>query len=210
MLYDTLYRHNQALSPSGLETLPAALHALNAAVDDCRRAGKPIARDAAILLLIRNLSDVAERHVPTDADLRVRCIADRAQLLSSPALLDIAGHSVAGDEPAKRTFHYQARRALTQLAVAIGLDPATARVTSALGGHADDGVTSLAHADLAIRVVPRSFLANSEISFNRCRSGEPAGKVHLAPIAELLDHDAFGRRLAATGTFGAPTLAVAA
>lgn len=40
MFYDTLYRHNQALAPDGLETLPAALHALNAAVDDCRRAAR--------------------------------------------------------------------------------------------------------------------------------------------------------------------------
>ena len=42
MFYDTLYRHDQALAPDGLQTLPAALHAVNAAVDDCRRAGKPI------------------------------------------------------------------------------------------------------------------------------------------------------------------------
>ena len=61
MLYDTHYRHNEALSPEALGTLPAALHALNAGVDDCRRAGKPIDRDASILLLIRNLASVAER-----------------------------------------------------------------------------------------------------------------------------------------------------
>lgn len=41
MLYDTHYRHNDALSPEALGTLRAALHALNAGVDDCRRAGKP-------------------------------------------------------------------------------------------------------------------------------------------------------------------------
>jgi hypothetical protein len=59
--------------------------------------------------------------------------------------------------------------------------------------------------------VPRSFLTDSEISFNRCRDGEPAGRVHLAPIAELLDAAAFARRLAATiGTIGAPALAAAA
>jgi hypothetical protein len=38
MFYDTTYRHHQALHPSGLETFPAALHALITAADDCRRA----------------------------------------------------------------------------------------------------------------------------------------------------------------------------
>lgn len=208
MLYDTLYRHNQALAPDGLETLLAALHALNAAVDDCRCAGKPIAHDAAIMLLIRNLADVAERSAPSTAELRLRCVSDRAGIIAAPALLHIAGHSVAGDHAAKRTFHCQARRALTRLAESIGLDPATARVNSTLGTDRDDGTSELRHADLGIRVVPRSFLPDSEISFNRCVSGEPAGKVHLAPIAELLHATAFSRRLAATiGTVGALRLA---
>ena len=208
MFYDTLYRHNQALAPDGLETLPAALHALNAAVDDCRRAGKPLARDAAIILLVRNLADVAERSAPSVAYLRHRCAADRAAVIAAPALLDIAGHSVAGDHAAKRTFHYQARRALTRLVKAIGLDPDTARVNSTLGTDRDDGTTELRHADIGIRVVPRSFFPDSEISFNRCVGGEPAGKVHLAPIAELLDPAAFSRRLAATiGTLAALRLA---
>jgi hypothetical protein len=211
MFYDTIYRHDQALTPSGLETVPSALHALNAAVDDCRRAGKPIARDASILLLIRTLATAAERSAPTVTELRARCITDRAVVLAALALLDIAGNSVAGNYPAKRTFHCQARRALAHLAEAIGIDTDTARITSALGADHEDGTTELSHADIGIRVVPRSFLTDSEISFNRCRDGEPAGRVHLAPIAELLDAAAFARRLAATiGTIGAPALAAAA
>ncbi len=208
MFYDTLYRHDQALMPDGLETLPTALHALNAAVDDCRQAGKPIARDAAIMLLIRNLADVAERSGSSVAELRLRCAAERAAVVAAHALLAIAGHSVAGDPAAKRTFHRQARRALARLAEAIGLEPNTALVNSALGTDQDDGTSELRHADMAIRVVPRSFLPDSEISFNRCVDGEPAGKVHLAPIAELLDPPAFSRRLATTiGTIGALRLA---
>ncbi len=211
MFYDTLYRHNQALFPDGLETLPAALHALNAAVDDCRRAGKPISRDAAIILLVRNLADVAERSAPSSSELRLRCVADRAAIITTPALLEIAGNSIGGDYPAKRTFHYQARRALARVAEAIGVDPDTARINSALGADHEDGTTELRHADIGIRVVPRSFLPDGEISFNRCRNGEPAGKVHFAPIAELLDTAAFARRLATTiGTIGAPPLAAAA
>ena len=67
-----------------------------------------------------------------------------------------------------------------------------------LGADHDDGLTELRHPDLGIRVIPRSFLPDGEVSFNRCRAAEPAGKVHLAPIAELLDPAAFVRRLAAT------------
>lgn len=211
MFYDTLYRHNQALSPGGLESVPNALHALNAAVDDCRRAGKSIAADASILLLIRNLADLADRTAPSVSELRHRCRLDRSAVEASPALLDIAGNSVGGNYPAKRTFHYQARRALTLLAEAIGLGPDGARVNTALGRDDDDGTTELRHADLSIRVVPRSFLPDSEITFNRCRNGEPAGQVHRAPIAELLDAAAFQRRLTATiGDVGAPHLAAAA
>ena len=208
MIYDTTYRHNQALFPDGLETVPAALHALNAAVDDCRRAGKSIPEDAAVILLIRNLADSVERSAPSIAELRRRCVADRAETVASPALLAIAGNSVGGDHAAKRTFHYQARRALARLAEAIGLEPDVARINTALGADHDDGTSELRHPDIGIRVVPRSFLPDSEISFNRCANGEPAGRVHLAPIAELLDATAFSRRLAATvGTLGAVRLA---
>ena len=210
MLYDTIYRHNQALSPAGLETMPAALHFLNAAVDDCRRAGKPLDRDAAILLLIRNLADVADRDAPSANDLRLRCAEDRKAVIAAPALLDIAGNSVAGNPIAKRTFHYQARRALARLAEAIGLDPDDARINTAMGRDDDEGTTELHHADLSIRVVPRSFLPDSEITFNRCRAGEHAGQVHRAPIAELLDAPAFQRRLTASIGLGAPRLAAAA
>ena len=211
MLYDTIYRHNQALSPAGLETMPAALHALIAAVDDCRRAGKPLERDAAIFLLIRNLADVAERNAPSVNELRLRCAEERLTVIAEPALLDIAGNSVAGEPAAKRTFHYQARRALARLAEAIGLDPDDARINTAMGCDDNEGTTELRHSDLSIRVVPRSFLPDSEITFNRCRGGEHAGPVQRAPIAELLDAAAFQRRLIATvGDVGAPRLAAAA
>ena len=116
MFYDTLYRHNQALAPTGLESVPSALHALNAAVDDCRRAGKSIAADASILLLIRNLASVAERGAPRTNELRLGCAEDRNSVVAGSALLNIAGNSVAGDATAKRTFHRQARLALASLA----------------------------------------------------------------------------------------------
>ncbi len=211
MLYDTHYRHNEALSPDALASIPAALHALNAAVDDCRRAGKPLAREASILLLIRDLADVAERDAPSQNELRLRCAQDRLDVLSSPALLDIAGHDISGDAPAKRTFHYQARRALKHLVVAIGLDPDAARINTVMHNDRDEGTTELRHPEIAIRVVPRGFLSEVEISFNRCRDGQDVGRPYRAPITELLDAKAFQRRLSATiGDLGAPRLAAAA
>ncbi|MDJ0275972.1 hypothetical protein QLH51_04030 [Sphingomonas sp. 2R-10] len=211
MFYDTQYCHNAALSPEALTTVPAALHALNAGVDDCRRAGKPIDRDASILLLIRNLAAVAERDAPTTNDLRLRCAEDRMTVIAGSALLAIAGNSVAGDAAAKRTFHRQARLALASLAEAIGIAAHEMRIDTDTGDHADDGTTELRHADLSVRVRPRSFLPDSEITFNRCRNGEHAGPVQRAPIAELLDAAAFQRRLSATvGDVGASRLAAAA
>ena len=211
MLYETHYRHDEALSPEALGTLPAALHALNAGVDDCRRAGKPIDRDASILLLIRNLASVAERGAPSTNELRLRCAEDRGSVIAGSALLGITGNSVAGDAVAKRTFHRQARLALASLAETIGLEAHDVRIDTDLGGIADDGTTELRHADLSIRVRPQNFLPDSEITFNRCRGSEHAGPVQRAPIAELLDLSTFQRRLTATvGDLGAPRLAAAA
>lgn len=211
MKYDTLYRHNQALLPDGLETLPTALHALNAAVEDCRRAGKSLAADAATLLLIRNLADVADREAPSVNCLRERCRLDREAVIAGPALLAIAGNDIAFDRPAKRTFHYQARRALAHLLAAIGLDPDDARISTVIYNDRDEGASELRHADIAIRVVPRGLVPGLELSFHRCRDGQDAGKVHRAPIAELLDAAAFARRLASTiGPVGTSRLAAAA
>lgn len=41
MTYDVGYRFAQALDPSGLDTIAACLHAIQAAAKDCRNAGKP-------------------------------------------------------------------------------------------------------------------------------------------------------------------------
>lgn len=198
MFYDTHFRHNDALHPDALTTIPNALHALNAAIEDCGRAGRSPERDAAVLLLIRNLATVAEREGSTPAELRIRCALDRSAVIERPALLAIAGHGVGEDLPAKRTFHNEARRALHALAPGIGLDANACRFTSLLGDDRGEGTTQLAHAELAIHVVPRGILPHREISFWRCRDGRVASQTYDAPIAELLDPPAFARRLKAT------------
>jgi hypothetical protein len=106
MLYETIYRHDQALSRTGLKTLLAALHSLDAAVDDCRRAGKPLDSATAVLLLIRKLAEVvADRDGPSANDLRLRRAGERMAAIAAPALFDCAGQLVVGDPAAKRTFY---------------------------------------------------------------------------------------------------------
>ncbi|ANI80438.1 hypothetical protein [Sphingobium sp. EP60837] len=80
-----------------------------------------------------------------------------------------------------------------------------------MGTDHEDGTTELRHADIAVRVVPRDFLPDSEVSISRCRDGQEIGTPHSAPISELLDVAAFQRRLAGMlGDIGAVHFAAAA
>ena len=80
-----------------------------------------------------------------------------------------------------------------------------------MGADHEDGTTELRHADLVVRVVPRGFLPDCEVSISRCRDGQEIGKLHRAPISELLDVAAFQRRLASMlGDIGAARFAAAA
>jgi hypothetical protein len=198
MFYDVTFRHNEALAPDALTTLSAALHAVNAAVADCHRAGKQIASDPALLMLIRNLAAVAERTAPDTASLRLGCLSDRSAVIDNPALRDLGDARIGGNQPAKRTFHHQAQRALYRLAKRLGFKTDDLHVSSDMGGADDDGRTSLRYPTLAIYVVPRGFVPNRQITYNRCRNGCDAGPTHFASLADLLDVDAFQRRLAAT------------
>lgn len=195
MFYDTLYRHNQALTPDPNATVMAAFHALTSAVEDCRRAGKRADQDAATLLLVRSLADSIERSIPDVATLIARCTGDRESIIAHPALLAIAGHSVGNDPVAKRTFHAQARRALTRAAEALGLAMCEVRIVVMPGTDHDDGITELRHADLCVRVVPRGFLPDSEVAWFRCVRGEPAGRSHHGGAALLLDPHRFAAAL---------------
>lgn len=209
MFYDTLYRHNQALTPDPNATVMAAFHALTSAIEDCRRAGKRADQDAATLLLVRSLADSIERSIPDVATLTARCAADRESIIAQPALLAIAGHSVGNDPAAKRTFHAQARRALTRAAETLGLTMGEVRIVVIPGADHDDGVTELRHADLRVRVVPRGFLPDSEVTWFRCAGGEPAGRPRHGRAALLLDPDRFAAALDAVRDRPTP-LAVAA
>jgi len=207
MFYDTHHRHNDALNPEALTTIPTALHALNAAIEDCGHAGKSPERDAAVLLLIHNLKEVARKSGLNQAELRVRCALDRRDVIERPALLAIAGHRIVENIAAKRTFHAQARSALHHLSQALGLGDDACRIATTMIADRDEGMTTLSHADLGIRVVPRGFLPHREISFWRCCNGRVTSQSFDAPLAELLDAQAFARRLKAT-IGGLPTTAL--
>lgn len=76
MTYDVGYRFAQALDPSGLDTIAACLHAIQAAAKDCRNAGKPFESDPAVVLLAQHLGAVATTTMP-----------DRPALARSAAML---------------------------------------------------------------------------------------------------------------------------
>ncbi|MDJ0276296.1 hypothetical protein QLH51_05725 [Sphingomonas sp. 2R-10] len=74
MPLDTLYRHQQALDSSALTIIIASVHAVAAAIDDCRQADRDPDADAAVILLARHLGRIAEAIPAADGELRQRCI----------------------------------------------------------------------------------------------------------------------------------------
>jgi hypothetical protein len=196
MFYDVTYRHNEALAPDALIAVCAALNAVNAAAVDCRRAGKQVASDPALLLLIWNLAAVAERTAPNMASLRLACRSDRSAVINAPALLDLADSRIGGNQPAKRTFHYQARRALLRLARKLGLTTRDVHISSDMGRANDEGRTTLRHPSIAIYVIPRGFVPNRQITWNCCNDGCDTGPTHYASLADLMDAGALQCRIA--------------
>src|SRR3546814_10296525 len=135
MNYDLAFRYSQALDPSALITIGTALHAIHAAITDCRNAGIDLERDPAVILLARHLGTVCETRAP-DADLRRDCIARIAELRNRPVLKTLAYRGVAHDEPAKRLFHSEGRAAMRRLADALALDAGRFAIRSNKGGPA--------------------------------------------------------------------------
>ena len=95
--YDIAFRFQQALDPSALITLPTALHALNAAIADCRNAGRPHESDPAVILLARHLGDIASHIERPNVELRRACMDAIADLRRKPALIALAHKGVAYD-----------------------------------------------------------------------------------------------------------------
>lgn len=197
MSYDIAHRFQQALDPSLLTTLPAALHALVAAIDDCRNAGKVRDSDPAILLLARHLGCVAESVGPSGMHLRRACLDSIADLKHRPALIALANKGVAYDAPAKKLFHSDGRKAMKRLADALGLEENSFDVRSHQGGIASSGEITLHGDEVYVQLSLGCMGPGNEVMFRRVsgRKDFCGERNHWASVHELVQPDCFAARL---------------
>lgn len=197
MSYDIAHRFNQALDPSACTTLTASLHVLNAAITDCRNAGKPHEQDPAVLLLARHLGEVAGSRISSVMQLRRACMDEIAELRRHPALVAIAAKGIYHDEPAKKQFHADGRRAMRRLAEALRLADGSFDVRSNLGGPAVSGDITLHGDELYVQLSLGCMGPGREVMFRRCegRGDYRGGANHWASVNELVNPDRFAERL---------------
>ena len=197
MTYDVGYRFAQALDPSGLDTIAACLHAIQAAAKDCRNAGKPFETDPAVVLLSQHLGAVARAKMPDRAALRSLCGQALAEIARTPLLTVLAARGVDHDADAKRTFHTEARRALRRFAEALQLASGTYEIRVCAGGPAVSGEVIL-HADELYVQVSIGGFGGGEILFRRCRgrSDYVGERNHWARMAELVNSATLAARIA--------------
>ncbi|NNM78002.1 hypothetical protein HJG53_13935 [Sphingomonas sp. ID1715] len=198
MSYDLPFRHRQALDPSGLDSIGACLHALQAAAKDCRNAGTPFETDPAVVLLAQHLGTIACRSFPDRAALRDLCAAELSELDRQPVLALLARRGVAYDEEAKRLFHSAARKALRDLAQHFALTPPDYDLRVNAGGIAVSGEVTL-HSDLVYVQVSIGSYGGHEILYRSVRGRDDfcGGRNHFARIDALLEPTRFAARIAA-------------
>ncbi len=196
MSYDVAFRFQQALDPSGLATLPACLHALIAAIKDCRNAGKPGEADPAVILLARHLGAIANGIGSNDIALRQACMDRIADLRGKPALVALAHKGVSYDEPAKKLFHSDGRKALKRLADALCLADGSYDLRSNKGGIAVSGEVIL-HGEEIYLQLGLGIGSGREVMFRRVagRKDYCGDRNHWAAINELLEPDRFAARI---------------
>ena len=197
MPYDIALRFQQALDPSSLATLPASLHALTAAIADCRNAGKPDDSDPAVILLARHLGAIADAMGGDDGGLRRMCMDRIANLRGKPVLVALAHKGVAYDDLAKRQFHADGRKALKRLADALELAEGSYDLRSNKGGIAVSGEIILHGEEVYVQLSLGCMGPGREIMFRRVagRKDYCGDRNHWADIAELMAPDRFAARL---------------
>jgi len=197
MSYDIAFRFQQALDPSALVTLPAALHALKAAIADCRNAGRPHDRDPAVILLARHLGTIASRIEHSDVELRRACMDAIADLRRKPALIALAHKGVAYDEQAKKLFHSDGRKALKRLAGALRLAEGSYDLRSNKGGIAVSGEVTLHGEEVYVQLSLGCMGRGREVMFRRVagRKDYCGDRNHWADVAELIAPDTFAARI---------------
>ncbi|HEX7854999.1 MAG TPA: hypothetical protein VF503_15020 [Sphingobium sp.] len=196
MHYDVAMRHQQALDPSALTTIAATLHAIGAAITDCRNAGKDSDSDPAVILLARHLKKVCGG-APDDTALRQHCMTQIAEIRCHPVLRTLAYRGVAYDEAAKRTFHAEGRLAMRRLAEALGLEDGSYDIQSNKGGPAVSGEITLHGEHVWVRLSLEGLGQDNEIVFRsvRGRDDHCGDRNRAASISELLAPDRFADRL---------------
>lgn len=196
MSYDLAFRYQQALDPSALVTIGTTLHAIQAAITDCRNAGFGLESDPAVILLARHLGTVCGTRAP-DADLRRDCIARIADLRNRPVLKTLAYRGVAHNEPAKRLFHSEGRAAMRRLADALALDEGSYDIRSNKGGPAVSGEVTLHGEDVWVQLSLGLFGPGREVCLRKVRGRDDhVGDRNLwASIRELVDPDRFAARI---------------
>ena len=196
MSYDVAFRYGQALDPSALITIGTTLHAVHAAITDCRNAGIEVESDPAVILLVRHLSHVcADR--PDDAELRRACMARIADLRNRPVLKTLALRGVAYDEPAKRLFHSEGRAALRRLAEALGLEEDTFGIRCNKAGPAVSGEITLHGETLWVQLSLGPFGPDREVCFRKVRDRQDhiGERNHWGSVRELVEPERFAARI---------------
>jgi len=197
MSYDIAFRFQQALDPSALITLPTALHALNAAITDCRNAGRPHESDPAVVLLARHLGDIASQIKRPNVELRRACMDAIADLKRKPALIALAHKGVGYDEPAKRLFHSDARKALKRLADALRLPQGQYDLRSQKGGIAVSGEVTLHSDEVYVQLSLGAMGPGREVMFRKVadRKDYVGDRNHFASVHDLMSPDALAARI---------------
>lgn len=195
MSYEVAFRYNQALDTSALGTITNALHAVGAAIDDCRKAGKTADSDPAVLLLIRHLGGLAANIGGSDTSLRIACQEAVGDLKRKPVLHTLALRGVAYDADAKKLFHSEARRALRNLADALGYDKDDYEIRSNMAGPAVSGEVTL-HSD-EVYVQASCDGRERGVLYRRCRDRRDylGLRNNFASLGELTNPAAFAAKL---------------
>lgn len=197
MSYDIAFRFQQALDPSALIALPTALHALNAAIADCRNAGRQQESDPAVILLARHLGVIASQIGRPDVELRRACMNAIADLRRKPALIALAHRGVAYDEAAKKLFHSDGRKALKRLADALRLAEGSYDLRSNKAGIAVSGEVTLHGEDIYVQLSLGCMGPGREIMFRHVagRKDYCGDRNHWVDIAELMAPDTLAARI---------------
>lgn len=194
MSYDVPFRHHQALDPSALTSLTAALHAINRGIEDCRVAGIGPDNDPAILLLARHLGRLAEA-ASEEAALRSACTRRIAELDRHPALLALALRGVAFDKAAKDRFHRDARQAMRRLAIALDLSEGRYEVASHYGDAAISGSVVLTSPEIEVSLAVGPLHEGNEVSYFAKRGPAARERLRFARISDFIRAERFAARL---------------